>query len=71
MAQVTHTVNNDAHVAVSNEYFINEDMSKCPRGVKVQLLNVGGVLTFGTYDGKQEWRGWAPLPRIRKRIVAG
>jgi hypothetical protein len=49
-------------VAVDPEYFWRSMLS-CPRGVKVQLLNSGGVATYGTYDGRDPfWQGWAPLP---------
>jgi hypothetical protein len=62
-----HTVNQVEHIAVAEGYYINTDMSQCPIGVKVQLLNPGGVLTYGQYDGKTKiWQGWAPLPRRRK-----
>ena len=40
-----------------------QPMATCPRGVKVQLLNEGGVAIYGTYDGNYRyWQGWAPLP---------
>lgn len=42
-------------------------MESCPRGVKVQLLGAGGVASYGSWDGKNDfWRGWAPLPKVRK-----
>ena len=62
-----HKINRSENIAVAEGYYINPDMSTCPIGVKVQLLNPGGVLTYGQYDGKTTfWKGWAPLPRIRK-----
>jgi len=59
---MTHKINTDA-VAVDQNYFW-QAMSTCPRAVKVQLLNIGGVAIYGTYDGKDpDWQGWAPLPK--------
>jgi len=64
----THTINAAGTVAVSNEVFIDPDMSTCPRGVKVQLEGKGGILLYGTYDGKDPFFvGWAPLPRRRPK----
>jgi hypothetical protein len=61
-----HKLNADQSVAVSTEVFWNEDMTTCPRGVKVQLLGAGGVALYGTYDGKDPFFvGWAPVPRRR------
>lgn len=62
------TLNADKTVAVSNEVFWIEDMSTCPRGVKVQLLGFGGVAAYGTYDGKDSfWVKWQPVPRNRPK----
>lgn len=59
---MTVTISDNA-VAVDPDYFW-QDISKCPRGVKVQLLNAGGVAVYGTYDGKDSfWQAWAPLPK--------
>lgn len=56
----------DNKVAVDVDYYWQE-MSTCPTGVKVQLLNFGGVALYGIYDGKNDfWLNWAPLPK-RKR----
>lgn len=56
----------DNAVAVDYDYFWLP-MSSCPRGVKLQLLNAGGVAVYGQYDGKSPfWQGWAPLPKKRK-----
>ena len=52
----------DNAVAVDQEYFWRP-MLICPRGVKVQLLGIGGVAAYATYDGKNKfWTGWAPVP---------
>lgn len=55
-------------VAVDQTYYWRP-MAECPRGVKVQLLNPGGVAVYGTFNGKDDgWRGWAPLPKIRPSL---
>lgn len=60
------TLNTEKTVAVSNDVFWIEDMTACPRGVKVQLLGIGGVATYGTYDGKDPfWVKWQSVPRNR------
>lgn len=60
----------DNAVAVDYDYFWLP-MSSCPRGVKLQLLNAGGVAIYGQYDGKdKDWTGWAPLPKKRKSETA-
>jgi hypothetical protein len=59
-------LNADQTVAVDPDYFWRP-MRTCPRAVKVQLLNAGGVATYGTHDGKDSfWLGWAPLPKVLK-----
>lgn len=64
----SHKLNGDRTVAVSTDVFIDPDMTKCPRGVKVQLEGAGGCLLYGTYDGKDPFYvGWAPLPRRRPK----
>ena len=58
----------DNTVAVDGAYFW-QPMSTCPRGVKVQLLNEGGVAVYATYDGTDTgWQGWAPLPSKRRDL---
>ena len=60
---MTH-LNSDQTVAVDPDYFWRP-MKTCPRAVKVQLLGLGGVATYGTHDGKDPfWQGWAPLPKM-------
>ena len=64
---MAHTVNKDEHLAVAEGYYLNPDMAQCPRGVKVQLQGLGGVLVYAHYDGSNTfWKAWAPLPRERK-----
>lgn len=55
-------------VAVDIDYYW-QPMSTCPRGVKVQLLNAGGVAVYGRFNGKDDhWQGWAPVPKKRRLI---
>lgn len=61
----SHKLNATGSVAVATDVFWNRDMTTCPRGVKVQLLGVGGVATYGTYNGDKFWTDWAPVPRRR------
>lgn len=62
----THKLNTDRTVAVATDYFWNEDMSTCPLGAKVQLLGIGGVASYGNYNGRDPfWVAWAPLPKRR------
>jgi hypothetical protein len=63
---MTHTINTIEAIAVANEVYL-QPMDTCPLNVKVQLENPGGVLVYGTWDGKSTtWKSWAPLPRKRK-----
>lgn len=60
-------INSDQKVAVSNEVFWQKVDINTPRGVKLQLLGIGGVAVYGTYDGKSRfWTHWAPVPRMPK-----
>ncbi len=64
MSDLYH-LNTDGDVAVSNHVrFLRMDHPEhpCPVGVKVLLLNVGGVATQGVYDGRSKWAGWHPIP---------
>ena len=57
------TLNRDRTVAVDPDYYW-QPMATCPLGVKVQLLGLGGVATYGQYlRGDTFWQGWAPLPK--------
>lgn len=63
-----HKLNADQTVAVATDVFWNEDMATCPRGAKVQLLEAGGVASYGVYNGRDPfWVGWAPVPKRRVR----
>lgn len=57
----------DNEVAVDQTYHWRP-MDTCPLGVKVQLLNPSGVALYGkaTPRDRDSWRGWAPLPKMRK-----
>jgi hypothetical protein len=61
--EASYQLNGKANVAVATDYFWEEDMTTCPRAVKVQLLGAGGVATYSSYFGDPFWIGWAPLPR--------
>jgi len=64
---MTHRISSDGAAAVDTSYFWRP-MATCPSGVKVQLLGEGGVAVYGerrAADG-DFWRGWAPLPKVRK-----
>ena len=59
-------VNNDKSAAVATDYYYNHDMSKCPVGVKLLLLNPGNSMTVGQYNGRDTfWKGWAPCPKVK------
>lgn len=59
-------INSEGTVAVDQNYYWDEDMSQCPRNVKCQLLSIGGVASYATYNGKDPfWIAWAPLPKRR------
>jgi hypothetical protein len=70
---VSHNINQEQGVAVATDYFWLP-METCPLGVKVQLLNLGGVAVYGTYSGptrqgKEPWINWAPLPKRVKPLL--
>ena len=57
--------NSDKTVVVDPDYYWR-DMKDCPRGVKCQLLGLGGVAIYGTYNGKDPfWVGWQAVPKRR------
>lgn len=60
---MTYRLNSTQSVAVDPEYRWNKDMSRCPKGVKVQLLTKYGCAIYGQYTGKEDtYVKWAPLP---------
>lgn len=60
-----YRLNTAGSVAVATDTYWNEDMAAAPRGVKLQLLSIGGVAQYDTYKGEAFWVGWAPVPRRR------
>lgn len=58
-----YTINAAKTVAVATNVSLNYDMTKCPRGVKLQLLGEGGVLAYSDYHGDKFWKAWCPLPK--------
>lgn len=61
---MTHTLNNDRTVAVSPDTYWLKIDADTPRGVKVQLLGLGGIATYGNWDGKSRfWQAWCPVPK--------
>lgn len=61
-----HTLDSTRSTAVDPDYFWNENMADCPRGVKCQLLGKGGVAAYADYHGDPFWTAWAPLPKRRR-----
>ena len=63
----TFKLNKDNTVAVATDYYWERIGPDTPRGVKLQLLGIGGVAAYGQYDGKNKfWTHWAPLPKRRE-----
>lgn len=61
-------LNANKSVAVADDYYWNENMDECPRGVKVQLLGQGGVAVYAHYTHDDRFFvGWAPVPRRRPK----
>lgn len=61
-----HMDSSSGDVAVADALYYSP-MSTCPRGVAVLLLGAHGVATLAQWDGRDsQWRGWFPLPRVRK-----
>lgn len=54
-------VNADQSAAVSTDSYWNYDMSKCPRGPKVQLLVKDGNAVYGHYSGQDYFEAWGPM----------
>jgi len=61
---MTHTINRDKTAAVATDYYWIPITKDTPRGVKLQLLGIGGVAAYGIWDGKSQFfTHWAPLPK--------
>ena len=66
---MNYYINNDKTVAIANDHYL-QPMDTCPRGVKVQLLTTGGVLVYGTWNGRDKgYTSWYPLPKQPKPAV--
>ena len=65
---MNHTVNKHHAVAVATNVYWQPIDKDTPRGVKLQLLGVGGVAAYGVWNGKDTfWTDWAPLPKRRPK----
>ncbi len=62
-----HQLNTEKNVSVAQGFFWLPIDADTPRGVKVQLLTIGGVAIYGQYTEahKGAYTHWAPLPRKR------
>ncbi len=60
--------NHGTKVAVSPDYFWNEDMQAAPLGCKLQLKTMGGVAVYGqvSQSNRSHFLAWAPLPLTKK-----
>lgn len=56
----------DGSTAIDTDYYWLEVGADTPRGVKLQLLSISGVATYGQYNGDSFWTHWAPLPKRKK-----
>ena len=64
---MNYKLNKDASVAVATDYYWIPIDENTPRGVKLQLLGIGGVAVYGSWDGRSRfWTHWAPLPKLPK-----
>lgn len=62
---MNHTLNSAKTVAVATDtYWIPIDKDT-PRGVKLQLLSIGGVAQYSVFNGDHFWTHWCPLPKKR------
>jgi hypothetical protein len=66
---MTHTLNSTRTVAVSvDTYWLPID-NDTPRGVKVQLLSLGGVAQYGSLKQNDTfYTHWCPLPKKRHEL---
>lgn len=49
-------------------YFKDPHAPKCPRGVKVQLLNTGFVACYGEFTNDKDFVAWAPCIKRNKEL---
>jgi len=59
-------ISSDGSTGIDTDYYWIEIDSTTPRGVKLQLLSISGVATYGNYTGDTFWTHWAPLPKRKK-----
>jgi len=65
---MTHTINSTNTVAVATDtYWIPIDKDT-PRGVKLQLLSIGGVAQYSVFNGDHFWTHWCPLPKKKNDL---
>jgi hypothetical protein len=63
-------LNKDQTVAVALDYPWLKIGPNTPTGVKLQLLGIGGVAAYGTWDGRNRfWTHWAPCPYMPKETT--
>lgn len=61
---------NDASpVASTDEFRMRTDMENAPTGKKLQLMNEGGVLVYGTLtnDNRSHYIQWQYVPKRAKK----
>lgn len=55
----------DGQAAVDLDYYW-QPMETCPKNTKVQLLTIGGIAIYGSWNGRDPfYTDWAPLPKRR------
>ena len=66
---MTHTLNSTRTVAVSTDTYWLPIDKDTPRGVKVQLLSLGGVAQYGALKQSDPfYTHWCPLPKKRHEL---
>lgn len=61
---MNYKVSDDKGVAVATDYYWLPITPDTPRGVKLQLLGIGGVAVYGELGATNRfWVAWAPLPK--------
>jgi hypothetical protein len=62
----SYALNTAKTVAVATDVYW-QHINSAPRGVKCQLLGLGGVAVYGIYHGDKFWSHWCPLPKMLKK----
>jgi len=66
-----YKLNSTNTVAVAVDYYWMPIDEHTPRGVKLQLLTIGGIAIYGDYNGRGKFiTHWAPLPKKPPTIQA-